>query len=93
MFLDEETVAARKEVEPKGIRQPTKWQDMPEMREAVLTRCHRHIIGNTLPGKPECEQIIAELRLERKWTAIKDLVRNTKVTNARKAAGKNTAAI
>lgn len=60
-----------------------KWS--PEQSELVLRAFHKHVIGNSLPGKVECLTLLSKnpcLR-GREWKNLKDFVRNHKVTIAR----------
>ena len=53
--------------------------------EIVLKAFHTHVVGSSLPGKNECLQLITKLAClrGRKWTNLKDYIRNHKVTIAR----------
>ena len=45
-----------------------------------LAKCHKHIVGLSLPGKNECLQIISDCQAlsGRSWSNVKDYVRNYK---------------
>ena len=46
----------------------------------VLAKCHKHIVGPSLPGKNECLQIISDCQAlsGRSWSNVEDYVRNYK---------------
>ena len=59
-----------------------KW--MPDEIDFVITKCHKHVVGKSLPGKNECIKILKSSPLleGRSWQNIKDYVRNYKEKNA-----------
>ena len=46
--------------------------------ELVLSRFHRHLVEESLPGKHECEELIRQAPVlnGRSWQNLKDFVRN-----------------
>ena len=58
----------------KSVKQ--KWN--PEEMEAIFKELHAHVISDTVPGKQECESLKSRNKClrKRKWSNIKDFVRN-----------------
>ena len=67
-----------------GTSGKRKWT--PEEVNVVLTSFHSHVIGSTLPGKTECLKVISKNKClkGRRWTNIKDYVRNHKKLASKK---------